>query len=703
MPAGVKLAPQMPAASPAKTFQFPKAATKTLANGLRTFAVTDREQPMVTVRLVIMNAGSADDPAGKPGVANMTADMLTQGTSSRSAQQIAEAIDFVGGSLSAGADKDATSLSVTVVKKDFALAMDLLSDIILHPAFQKEELDRRRQQALSGLQVQYSDPDYIASAVLSRLVYGRNPYGLPGSGTPDTLRKIEREDLARFRETHYSPERALLAFAGDITAEAANQAADKYLGPAVWPKHGATVEALPNPPQVEGLRIFLIDKPDANQTQIRVGRAGIRRNNPDYIPLYVTNRIFGGGFNSRLSTEVRQKKGLTYGAYSNFNSYKQAGDFSASTFTRTEATLEATRLVVDLISHMSTGELEPRELDFARDYLAGVFPIQTETGEQVAGRILAVSEYDLAPDYYDTYQQKIMAVGPAEVKTMTTRYFDAANLIIVLVGNVKQFREGIRKEFSKAKFEELPFDQVDLLAADLRRPKPATAAATPGGLERGKTLILAAAAAAGGPALTRIENMEFAAKGNLILPKGKIAAEMKTVLAYPDRYVVEISVPIGKMKTGFDGKISWVASPQGVVDLPPSQNPESLRTIDLVAGWGLLRQALENKSEVNYIGEEEVEGGKLIACEWTTLAGPVKLYFDPATGMLVGIRYQQTSLQGPAEQLELWSDFKPVAGAQFPYKIVQFRNGTKAIEVNITSIKLNTNPDPSVFLKPKQK
>lgn len=471
IPQGVKLVTQMPAAAPTKPFHFPKAATRTLANGVRAYVISDNEQPMVTVRLVLTSAGSVNDPAGKPGVANMTADMLTQGTAGRTAEQVAQAIDFVGGSLSASADDDGTYITVSVVNKDFALAMDLLSDVLLQPAFEKEELDRRRQQALSNLRVQYSDPAYIADAVLNRLIYGRHPYGLPGSGTPDSLRKIERDDLARFRDTYYTPESALLAFAGDLKPDDAFAAAEKYLGVAAWPKRETKVTIPPSPSTIQGTRIVLIDKPDANQTQIRVGRLGIPRNGPDYIPLHVTNRIFGGGFNSRLSTEVRQKKGLTYGAYSGFNSYRLAGDFSASTFTRTEATVEAAKLVVELIRKMSTGELGPQELDFARDYLAGVFPIQSETGEQVASRILTVIQYGLPADYNDTYQQKVLAVSPADVKQMAGRYFDAANLTMVLVGNVKEFRNVLRKEFPDAKYEELSFDQVNLLTPDLKMPK----------------------------------------------------------------------------------------------------------------------------------------------------------------------------------------------------------------------------------------
>ncbi len=475
VPPGVRLESQMPAAAPTKPFHFPDAAAKTLPNGLRTFVVPSREAPMVSVRVVLTGAGSINDPAGLPGVANLTADMLTQGTATRSAEDIAQAIDFVGGRLSASANEDGTYVTVTVVKKDFALAMDLLSDILLHPAFKNDELDRRRQLALSDLLVRYSDPEYIGDVVLKRLIYGKHPYGLPGGGTPDSLRALEREALVRFHDAYYIPGGVLVSFAGDIEPGEAFAAAEKYLGAAAWPKRESKATAFPGPAPARGMHVVLVDKPDANQTQIRVGCLGIPRDSPDYIPLYVTNRIFGGGFNSRLSTEVRQKKGLTYGAYSGFECNRLAGDFSASTFTRTDATVEAARLVVDLIRKMSTGELGPKELDFARDYLAGVFPIQTETAEQVASRILTAVQFGLPADYNATYQQKVLAVGPADVKKMAGRYFDAADLTLVLVGNVREFRDAIRKVFPIAKYDELAFDQVDVLMPDLRKTKPVAA------------------------------------------------------------------------------------------------------------------------------------------------------------------------------------------------------------------------------------
>ena len=196
-----------------------------------------------------------------------------------------------------------------------------------------------------------------------------------------------------------------------------------------------------------GMHIWLIDKPDAVQTQIRVGKLGIRRGDPNYIPVVVMNRIFGGGYNSRLNTEVRVKKGLTYDAHSSFNPHRFAGSFAVATYTRTAATVEATKLVVDLISQMSTGDVTPKEMDFARDYLAGVYPIQSETAEQVANRVLTVAAFDLPADYNSTYPDKIRGVTSAQVREMAQRYLATKDLDMVLAGNVGAFRDALEESF----------------------------------------------------------------------------------------------------------------------------------------------------------------------------------------------------------------------------------------------------------------
>jgi zinc protease len=293
VPPGVKLAGEMPPPGAPKAFQFPKAARKTLPNGLRVFVVNDPAQPSVAARLVIQTAGSIKDPAAMPGVAQMTANMLTQGTARRTARDIAEAIDFVGASLGASSGKDSTAVTLDIVKKDLDIGLDLMSDVVLHPAFQSAELERQRQQLLSNLTVQYSDPEYLASVVFGRAIYGNSPYGWPQEGTPATAKKLARDDLAKFHDANYAPNQSLLAFAGDITPEVAFAAAEKYFGG--WPKLDVAASVPPAPSAPSGQHIWLIDKPDAFQTQIRVGALGIRRNDPNYIPVVVMNRIFGGG------------------------------------------------------------------------------------------------------------------------------------------------------------------------------------------------------------------------------------------------------------------------------------------------------------------------------------------------------------------------------------------------------------------------
>ena len=701
IPKGVKLLPQMPAAGPTRPFHFPKAETRTLSNGLRIFVIPDHRQPSVAIRLVLMSAGAIHDPADMPGIASMTADMLTQGTQTRTAQQFAQAIDFVGGRIAAAASDDATYATGTVVSRDLDLGMDLLSDAVLRPAFSPEELERQRQQTLSGLRVEYSDPNYLASAAFARAVYGASPYGMPSDGTPQTVAKITRDDLVKFHDSAYAPNDALLAFAGDVTPERAFALAQKYFG--AWEKKDLPAEEPAAPPQTQGLHFIVIDKPDAVQTQIRAGSIGIPRNSPDYIQLLVANRIFGGGFNSRLNTEVRVKKGLTYGATSAFDANRFAGDFVADTFSRTEKTADATKLVVDLIAQMSSGDVQPQELKFAQDYLAGVYPIQSETAAQVATRILTVAEYGLPEDYNDTYQQKILSVTDEQVKQMAEKYFSGQNLDVVLVGNAAQFLPALKADFPGAQWEQIPFTQLDLLSPTLRRTEtaPAASAATPEALAHGQQILVAAAQAARGDSLRSISTLEFTEKGNIYTPQGGLPITVQWQVAYPDKVHAEVTLPVAKVTQISDGKSAWIQSPQGTREVPADAVGEFQRGITLFGGWGLYQQALAGGVKAQYLGQEKTaDGAQADTLNWQAPFGTVKLYFDSATHLLVEAKYTSNSMQGPVESDERWSDFRTIEGRQFPYQSVTYRAGSKYTDSTVQEIKINPPLDPSLFVKP---
>lgn len=698
VPPGVKLVPQRPAPASPKSFHFPDAVTKTLPNGLRVFVVHDASEPEVAVHLVIMTAGTSKDDPNAPGIAQMTANMLTQGTQTRSARQIAEAIDFVGGSLNAAAGLDSTDVTLSIVKKDLATGLDLMQDVLLHPAFKPEELDRQREQLLSSFEVEYSDPDYLATQVFGRVLYGDSPYGLPQEGTPDAVKKMDRDSLAKFHDANYAPNQSLLAFAGDITPDEAFAAAEKYFG--AWPKSSAADAAPPAPAAPSGLHFWLIDKPDAVQTQIRVGRLGIRRADPDYIQLLVANRIFGGGYNSRLNTEVRIKKGLTYGAYSSFNPHRYAGSFAVGTYTRTPETVEATELVINLLSQMAAGDVSPQEMDFARNYLAGVYPIQSETADQVAGRVLAVAEYGLPVDYNSTYPDKIRAITAAQVKGMAAKYMAADNLDVVLAGNIGAFRDELKKDFPSAKFDEIPADQIDLLAPGLRA-MPAVAAATPQSLAAGKQLLDAAVQAAGGDALKSVSGLAMAESEKLLSSSSGMQRDVQWSVAYPDRCRAEVQSNGMTILQGSDGKSAWIEWQSQTHDATQMMG-EFQRGIALFGGGlGLYQQALAGKIQAQAIGGEEIDGKNLQGVMVQTGFGNVKLYFDPQTHLLAVARYQSATSKGAVDTEQRWSDYRAIEGRQFAFDTIVYRDGQKYMESTVKDLKLNPALEASLFAAPQ--
>ena len=699
VPPGVKLEPQMPGAGTPKPYRFPTAATKTLPNGLRVFVVSDRREPAVVARLILLSAGTIEDPAGTPGVAQMTANLLTQGTKRRSAQDIAEAIDFVGGTLSAQAGKDTTTITLGVVKKDLNLGLDLMSDVVLHPAFQAEELDRQRQQLLSSLTVQYSNPEYLASLAFTHFVYSGSPYGWPSEGTPETVKKLKSEELVKFHDGHYAPNRAFLAFAGDITPEDAFAFAEKYFGD--WPNIDLPAAAPAVPAPISGQHIWLIDKPDAVQTQIRVGKLGVRRADPELIPLQVTNRIFGGGYNSRLNTEVRIKKGLTYGASSSFTPRRFAGAFTAATFTRTEATVEATKLVVNLMEKMATGEITPAELDFSRDYLAGVYPIETETAEQVADRVLTVAAFELPADYNSTYPERVRSVSLANTKEIAARYFTTKDLDIVLAGNVSKFRDDMKKAFPDAQFVEIPFDQIDATRADLRKPSQASSAVTPESLVRGKEVLLAGAKAAGGDALSGVKGLAMRENGSMNNQGNELSLKVSWLVAYPDRSHGQVEVPGQTIQQVCDGKSAWLQFPDKVVDASQFLSEFERGIAMFGGGWGVYQRVLDGKLAGQYLGEEEIDGKQLQGVQLQAPFSAVKVYFDPATHLLGAARYQSAGPHGAVDNEQHWSDYRTVEGKQFAFTTLIYREGAKFLESNIQELKLNPAIDESLFAKPE--
>lgn len=459
---------------PAPDVTFPPYEIRIFPNGLRVVVVQHHEQPVVTLRMLVQ-AGASLDPEGKQGVAVLAAALTDQGTTTRSAAEIADTIDSIGGALGAGAGSDLSFAQVLVMKDSLDLGFDMLADVVRHPAFSPEELERQRQQALSGMQVSYEDPDYVAGLVFDRLVYGFHPYGLPNNGTPVSLKAITPADLAAFHDAWFVPNNAILAVVGDVTAAEAFAGVERVFGD--WKRRDLPERTVSSPPPPTR-RVVVVNKPDAVQTELRVGHLGLSRKNPDYLAFDLAMKILGGEGANRLHRVLRSERGLTYGASAEMQAFQQAGDFAAETDTRSSATGEVLGLIVQEIARLQGERVSERELADAQAYLAGSFPLTIETPDDIAAQVLNVLFYGLPLEELETYRERVNAITPDDIQRVARLYLKPDRLSVVLVGNASAFTDQLAGA-GFPKFEQIDLPDLDLTSVSFQRPAlPAASGAT---------------------------------------------------------------------------------------------------------------------------------------------------------------------------------------------------------------------------------
>ncbi|HSP89673.1 MAG TPA: pitrilysin family protein, partial [Vicinamibacterales bacterium] len=408
---------------------FPPYQVRTLANGLRVVVVEHHEQPLVSLRLLV-GAGTARDPMPKLGVANMVASLLDQGTATQSAQQIAAAVDSIGGNISIGAGTDATLAYSTVLRDSLDQGLDLLSDLVRAPAFAPGDLERQREHLRSALRVSYQDPDYLATIVFRRLVYGTHPYGYPATGTPTSIERITRSDLVEYHERYFAPGNCMLAVVGDVPADEAFAAAEKAFGG--WAPR-PLVEPIALGPPAPTRRVVIVDVPDPAQTEVRVGHLGIRRDARDFMATDLAVRILGGDGTSRLQ-QLLTRRGLAYGVSADLTAYRTTGDIAAKGGTRPELTGAALRVMVDQFFRLQREQVGSSELDAAKAFLAGSFPLSIETPDDIAARVLTSLFYGVPLAQLDTFRDRVHATTPADIQRVTRAHLRPDSLSIVLVG-----------------------------------------------------------------------------------------------------------------------------------------------------------------------------------------------------------------------------------------------------------------------------
>lgn len=448
-----------PAPAPAREVHIPRPSEKTLDNGLRVIVVQKGGLPLVAARLLVKTGGEAD-PADHAGLADMTASLLTKGTATRSAEEIARGVEALGATIESGAGWDFSSVSLTALATTFPAAMNFFADVVLHPTFKAEEVDRLREQNLDAIRVALRRPSSIANFVASRVIYGGTPYGHSLGGTPQSLPKITPSDVKAFHASYYRPDNAVLVVAGDIQPGDAFALAEKMFGK--W-KAPAAAQPQPLRTEVKDLpakpRVVVVDMPDAGQAAVVVTQRGIARVDPLYNVAEVTNAILGGGYSSRLNQEVRIKRGLSYGAGSSFSFRREAGPFSASAQTKNESASEVAGLILGEMSRMAETSIPESELTPRKAVLVGNFGRSLETNAGLVARVGSLAVYGLSLDEINAYIRNVEGVSAADVQSFSKGHM-ASGSSVVIVGDAKKFLDALRKQFPDV--EVIPVSKLDL-------------------------------------------------------------------------------------------------------------------------------------------------------------------------------------------------------------------------------------------------
>ena len=430
-----------PVLGPPPKVSLPPIVTRQLPNGLKLMIVEQHELPLVDFVLVVGSGGTMD-PTAKGGVANLTASMLTEGTASRNALEIADQIAYLGIGLNASSSWDAGTVNLHTPTAQLDSALALFSDVVLHPAFRTEDFERVRKNRLTAL-VQLKDrPTAIADQAYAAILYGTShPYGHNLLGTEASVTGMSTADLQSFYRTNFLPNNSTLIVVGDVTSDQVEKKISAVFGS--WQRGTAPTFTFGNAPKAGPTAVYLIDKPGAAQSSFRIGSIGVPRSTKDYFALSVMNTILGGSFTSRLMQNLRETHGYTYGARSRFDMRQSAGPFTAS------AEVVAGKTDSGLVEFMKElnairDTVPSVELSKAKKYLQLGLPSDFETTQQIANQLVPVVLYGLPLDYYNNYVSNIESITQADVQRVARQYINPSSLAIVIVGDRKNIEAGLK-------------------------------------------------------------------------------------------------------------------------------------------------------------------------------------------------------------------------------------------------------------------
>ncbi len=691
----------IPPLGPTRPLRLPAIVERTLPNGLRLVLLEDHTQPALWLRLALP-AGSIRDPRSRVGLAQMTAALLTKGTTTRTEAQIADTVDGLGASIGAGADSDFFTVSSSGLSAYRDTLFDLFADITLRPTFPTVEIDRYRTITLNNITQALADGGTLADIAFSRRLYGGHPYGDFSSGTPVSLPDITQQDLTTFHRTYFAPNVATLFVAGDITLDQATAKATAAFGE--WERK--SVPSLPSPPKTGTVttapQITLVDRPGSAQTQIRIGTVIAGASDPKRYIASVASFILGvGNDNGRLTREVRVKRGLTYSIASDFGRRAQAGAFEISTFTKTPSTAEVLRLSLAEAAKLAQAPPAAGELVESKTLLNGSFALSVATTPGLLGRLQTATLYGNGASDLTLRASRIQAVTPVQVSE-ALRDLNLRGAQIVLVGDAKAIEKDLR---AFGKVNVIPADSLDLLSPTLLPQKssgsePAPNKPTSAEIEAGKALIAATIKAHGGDAFLNLKEYELKGKGELSPPGQDIKLPVDTAtltFSLPNRSRYDLKTTFGSivLATGKDGS-GWISALGQIQDAPQGAG-------NIGDPMDLLRKAASSGYTVRPLPESvkvpaETDGKAL---RGFTVTDPTnhttRLYTEVDTGLVRRVIVTESK----GNVTILLGSYHDTEGVQLPGFLQVTQNGKTFLSLTFDTFAVNKPVNDSLFARPK--
>lgn len=447
--------PARPSPGDPRPYNFPPFEQRLMPNGMRLIVANVPKLPIATV-LLLVEAGAVADPAGREGVAQLTAQLLLEGSETLDGIALTEQLEQLGAAASASADWDTAVVRCTALVDRLPQALAILGGVLQAPAFPTREVERLKAERIADILQLRTDPGGLADETFSRIVHASGSrYAVSTGGSEESVKALTRDDVQAFFAARYRPAAMTVVIAGAMTPDEGERVVRDVFG--AWEGDAPPAVAADDTPASRTRQVHLVAKPDAPQSELRIGHVGVPRTHPDYFDIVVMNAILGGLFSSRINLNLREAHGYTYGAHSRFDWRRQSGPFGVETAVRSDATAAAVHEVLTEIERMRAAAVSPEELSLATSYLDGVFPIRYETTDAIAGAIANLVVYDLGHDWLDTYRERIRAVTLDGVHRAAQQYLRPDEMQVVVVGDPAVVREPLEKlDIGEVRLHEVP-------------------------------------------------------------------------------------------------------------------------------------------------------------------------------------------------------------------------------------------------------